>query len=812
MIWEVNSLRVHELAKKHNMPSKDMLDLAINMGIEVSSTLSGLKDEDIKKVEEKIKNKDQKTEIKTSTEKKEVNGQNGVKNAVDSEQLKGKKQIENSKEIKKVVNVEAGKEVKVENTGKAGKTESNMADKKENNKIPEKKISAVPEKKDLKPKLKKVDLIPDSEEVVLDKKKVIKPKGEVIVASEEAVVLPVKKHHHDKPKYAAVNHQIVKPVEKKEEKKEEIKVAVIPEEISMKEFAEKIGHNPSEIIKKLFLKGQIFTINSIIGFELAEELALEYDILVEKEAPKEEETYGEMFNLEEEDSEADLTDRAPVITIMGHVDHGKTSLLDAIRKTTVASGEAGGITQKIGAYRVIKNGKKITFIDTPGHEAFTDMRARGAAATDIAILVVAADDGVMPQTIEAISHAKAANVPIIVAVNKIDKPGATPEKVRQELLEYELVPVEWGGSTEFVEVSAKAMMNLDTLLETILITAELLELKANSKKRAKGVVLESRLDPKMGPVADVLIQEGTLRVGDVFVAGESYGKVRAMVDERGQKITSVEPAQPAEIIGFNTVPEAGDIVYVIKNEKQSKKIVEEIQKIKKLKDQQSRRQVTLEDLHTQLENEKIKDLKLIVKADSKGSVEALKESLNKLSNSEVAVNIIHSSAGAVTEGDIKLAEASNAIIIGYNVSPTTKARIEAEREKIEIRIYNVIYHITEDIEKALHGMLEPEYRELYQGRIEIKQLFKVTKIGTIGGSVVVDGKVRKDSKIRLLRNGIIVFEGALGSLKRFTNDAAEVTTGQECGIMIADYNDLKEGDIIEAYTMQEVKRQLEGKR
>lgn len=809
-------MRVHELAKKYNMSSKDMLDLAINMGIEVSSTLSGINDEDVKKVEAKLLNKNIKekmpnTEIKTAEEKKEDNGQVGMKKTVDSEQQKGKKQIENSKVQKNVGSVEAGETRKVENTGKTGKTENNMADKKDINKVPEKKISEKTEKKDIK--IKKVDLIPDSEEVDFDKKKVKKHKEEEIVVAEEVIPKEKKvKPHTDKIKVAEVVQEPVKSFEKKETPKEEVKMVVIPEEISMKEFAEKIGRNPAEIIKKLFLKGQIFTINSIIGFELAEELALEYDILLEKEAEKEEESYGERFNLEEEDNEADLTERAPIITIMGHVDHGKTSLLDAIRKTTVASGEAGGITQKIGAYRVIKNGKKITFIDTPGHEAFTDMRARGAAATDIAILVVAADDGVMPQTIEAISHAKAANVPIIVAVNKIDKPGATPEKVRQELLEYELVPVEWGGSTEFVEVSAKAMMNLDTLLETILITAELLELKANAKKRAKGVVLESRLDPKMGPVADVLIQEGTLRVGDVFVAGESYGKVRAMIDEKGQKINSVEPAQPAEIIGFNTVPEAGDIVYVIKNEKQSKKIVEEIQKIKKLKEQQTRKQVTLEDLHNQLENEKIKELKLIVKADSKGSVEALKESLNKLSNTEVAVNIIHSSAGAVTEGDIKLAEASNAIIIGYNVSPTTKARIEAEREKIEIRIYNVIYHITEEIEKALNGMLEPEYKELYQGRIEIKQLFKVTKVGTIGGSVVVDGKVRKDSKIRLLRNGIIVFEGVLGSLKRFTNDAAEVTAGQECGIMIAEYNDLKEGDIIEAYTMQEVKRQLEGKR
>ena len=785
-------MRVHELAKKHSKTSKELLEIIVEMGI-TATALSKLDDDIVAKIEDKINGKEKKQEVRKNSSSK-------PESRIDREENKTvKKDGGKSSEVRKD-DLNSGSEV-----GEKG----------EKNKMGEKKIGDKMEKRETKAKPKKIDIIEDAIDMdVVDRKKAKKPKIEVIAEEVETPAVVSKDNKKakgfektkQKPNFVKEKEEVVveKPVEKKEEP--EIKIIRMGSEISLKELAEKLHHNPTEIIKKLFMKGQMFTINSVLSFEMAEEIAIEYEFLVEKEEEKGEESYGDMFNLEEEDSNEDLIGRPPVITIMGHVDHGKTSLLDAIRKTAVAAGEAGGITQKIGAYQVVKNGKKITFIDTPGHEAFTDMRARGASVTDIAILVVAADDGVMPQTIEAISHAKAANVPIIVAINKIDKPGAEPARVKQELLEYELVSVEWGGDTEFVEVSAKALLNLDTLLETILITSELLELKANPNKRAKGVILESRLDPKMGPVADVLIQEGTLKVGDVFVAGDSYGKVRALINERGDKINKVEPAQPAEIIGFNTVPSAGEIVYGIKNEKQSKKIVEEIQKLKKIKELQQKKPITLEDIHSQMETEKLKDLKLIVKADSKGSVEALKESLMKLSNEEVLVNIIHSSAGAITEGDIKLAEASNAIIIGYNVSPTTKARVEAERENVDVRIYNVIYHITEEIEKALKGMLAPQYKEVYQGRIEIKQLFKVTKIGTIGGAVVLDGRVKKDSEIRLLRNGIIVHEGKLGSLKRFTNDASEVIAGQECGITVDGYNDIKEGDVVEAYIMQEVKR------
>lgn len=585
-----------------------------------------------------------------------------------------------------------------------------------------------------------------------------------------------------------------------------MKIIKIRGEITLGDFAERLGVASSEIIKKLFLKGQMLTINSPLSIETVEEIAMDYDALVEQEEEVELE-FGEKFALEVEDRVEDLQERPPVITIMGHVDHGKTSLLDAIRASNVVEGEAGGITQKIGAYQIVKNGKKITFVDTPGHEAFTDMRARGAQVTDIAILVVAADDGVMPQTIEALSHAKAANVPIIVAVNKIDKPEANPMRVKQELMEHGLVSVEWGGDTEFVEVSAKQKLHLDDLLDTILITAEILELKANPRKRAKGVVLESRLDPKVGPIADILVQEGTLKIGDVIVAGETYGKVRALLNDKGERVEKVEFSQPAEIIGFTQVPQAGDTMYVIQNEQHAKRIVEEVAKERKLAET-SKKTITLESLSEQFDHENLKELNLVLRADSRGSVDALRESLLKLSTSEVAVNIIQAASGAITESDVKLAEVSNAIIIGFNVRPTTKAIKEAEVNGVEIRTSNIIYHITEDIEKALTGMLDPEYKEIYLGRIEIKKVFKVSKIGNVAGCIVVDGKVRNDSNIRLLRNGVVMYEGKLASLKRFKDDAKEVVVGQECGLGIENFNDIKEGDIVEAFEMQEVKRTL----
>ena len=585
-----------------------------------------------------------------------------------------------------------------------------------------------------------------------------------------------------------------------------IKIIKFRGELTLGDFAEKLGVNSGEIIKKLFLKGQMLTINSPITLEMAEELAGEYDALVEEEQEVELD-FGEKFALEIEDREADLKERPPVITIMGHVDHGKTSLLDAIRTTNVVEGEAGGITQKIGAYQVVKDGKRITFIDTPGHEAFTDMRARGAQVTDIAILVVAADDGVMPQTVEAISHAKVAKVPIIVAVNKIDKPEANPMKVKQELMEHGIVSVEWGGDVEFVEVSAKKKINLDGLLDTILITAEILELKGNVKKRAKGVVLESRLDPKMGPIADILVQEGTLKIGDVIVAGEVQGKVKALLNDKGERVNTAIVSQPVEVIGFNNVPDAGDTMYVIQNEQHAKRIVEEVRKERKIQET-TKKTISLESLSDQLKHEDLKELNLILRADSKGSVDALRDPLLKLSNDEVAVNIIQAASGAITESDIKLAEAAGAIIIGFNVRPTTKALKEAETNKVEIRTSGIIYHIIEDIEKALAGMLDPEFKEEYQGRIEIKKVFKVSKVGNVAGCVVIDGKVKSDSNIRILRDNVVIYEGKLASLKRFKDDAKEVVAGQECGLGVENFNDIKEGDVVEAFEMVEIKRTL----
>ena len=585
-----------------------------------------------------------------------------------------------------------------------------------------------------------------------------------------------------------------------------IKIIKFRGELTLGDFAEKLGVNSGEIIKKLFLKGQMLTINSPITLEMAEELAGEYDALVEEEQEVELD-FGEKFALEIEDREADLKERPPVITIMGHVDHGKTSLLDAIRTTNVVEGEAGGITQKIGAYQVVKDGKRITFIDTPGHEAFTDMRARGAQVTDIAILVVAADDGVMPQTVEAISHAKVAKVPIIVAVNKIDKPEANPMKVKQELMEHGIVSVEWGGDVEFVEVSAKKKINLDGLLDTILITSEILELKGNVKKRAKGVVLESRLDPKMGPIADILVQEGTLKIGDVIVAGEVQGKVKALLNDKGERVNTATVSQPVEVIGFNNVPDAGDTMYVIQNEQHAKRIVEEVRKERKIQET-TKKTISLESLSDQLKHEDLKELNLILRADSKGSVDALRDSLLKLSNDEVAVNIIQAASGAITESDIKLAEAAGAIIIGFNVRPTTKALKEAETNKVEIRTSGIIYHIIEDIEKALAGMLDPEFKEEYQGRIEIKKVFKVSKVGNVAGCVVIDGKVKSDSNIRILRDNVVIYEGKLASLKRFKDDAKEVVAGQECGLGVENFNDIKEGDVVEAFEMVEIKRTL----
>ena len=597
----------------------------------------------------------------------------------------------------------------------------------------------------------------------------------------------------------------VMPQPKKEEAKvEEIKTIVIPEVITIKELADKMKLQPSAIVKKLFLQGTIVTINQEIDFEKAEEIAMEYDVLCEKE--KKVNVIEELLKEEEED-EKDMVPRPPVICVMGHVDHGKTSLLDAIRQTNVTSREAGGITQHIGAYVVEYNGQKITFLDTPGHEAFTAMRMRGAQATDIAILVVAADDGVMPQTVEAINHAKAAGVEIIVAVNKIDKPSANVERVKQELSEYELIPEDWGGSTVFVPVSAHTKEGIPELLEMILLTAEVKELKANPNRRARGLVIEAQLDKGRGPVATVLVQKGTLRVGDAVAAGCCYGKVRAMMDDKGNRVKEAGPSTPVEILGLNDVPNAGEIFIAHQNEKEARSFAETfIAESKNKLIEDTKAKLSLDDLFSQIKAGNVKELPIIVKADVQGSVEAVKQSLVKLSNEEVVVKVIHGGVGAINESDVSLASASNAIIIGFNVRPDAQAKSIADREKVDMRLYRVIYQAIEDVEAAMKGMLDPVYEEQVTGHAVVRQTFKASGVGTIAGSYVLDGKITRGSKARITRDGEQIFEGPLASLKRFKDDVKEVNAGYECGLVFEGFNDLQEDDMIEVYIMVEVPR------
>jgi len=537
---------------------------------------------------------------------------------------------------------------------------------------------------------------------------------------------------------------------------------------------------------------------------LATDLALEYEVLVEKEDEKD---FIKEFFKGEEDNSKDLVKRPPVVVVMGHVDHGKTSLLDAIREERVTEGEHGGITQHIGAYSVDINDETITFLDTPGHEAFTAMRLRGAMATDIAILVVAADDGVMPQTIEAINHAKAADVQIIVAINKIDKEGANPDRVKQELIEYGLVSEDWGGDTICVPVSAIQKTGIDTLLEMIILVAEMEDLEANPKRTAKGTVVEAQLDKGRGPVATILVQNGTLAVGDAILAGSTYGKVRAMINDQGKRIRTAGPSTPVEILGLDEVPAAGEAFYVAKNDREARLLAEKLKaNIREKMIQNTPQKVTLDDLFHQIHEGEMKELKLIVKADVQGSVEAVKQSLMKLSNEEVIINIIHGGVGAITESDVMLASASNAIIIGFNVRPETTARSVAETEKIDVRLYRVIYNAIEDIELAMKGMLDPIYKEKVIGHAEVRNMFTVSNVGTIAGSYVLDGKMQRNALVRLVRNGVVLYEGELASLKRFKDDAKEVASGYECGIMLDKYNDLKLNDVIEAYIMEEIPR------
>ena len=598
---------------------------------------------------------------------------------------------------------------------------------------------------------------------------------------------------------------------KKEIEREEIEknaeaacgVVEIGDTITVKELCEKLGKPTAEVIKNLIFLGVMAGVNQEIDFATAEKLCEKYEVIAER---KEEETELEAFEEDTDIVEENLEKRPPIVTIMGHVDHGKTSLLDAIRKARVTDTEAGGITQHIGAYTVTLNGEKITFLDTPGHEAFTAMRARGAQVTDIVILVVAADDGIMPQTKEAISHCKAANVPMIVAINKIDRPGANVDRVKQELTEHGLVSEDWGGDTICVPVSAKTGENLDSLLEMILLTAEMQELTADPNRKSKGTVIEAKLDKGRGAVASLLIQNGTLHVGDSILVGSTYGRIRAMFDDMGKKIKSAGPSIPVEVLGLSEVPAAGDRFVVVKDEKTARNMAE-IRKDKiKTESHQTSHRVSLEDLYSQIQEGKVKELSIIVKADVQGSVEAIRQSLEKLSTDDVKVRVIHGAVGAITETDITLAAASNALMIGFNVRPDSNAIAAAERDGVDIKTYRIIYDAIEDVKSAMIGMLDPEYKEVINGKAEVRMTYKISNVGTIAGCYVTDGKIVRNSEIRVIRDGIVIFESVLASLKRFKDDAKEVNKGYECGLSVERFNDLKEGDIIESFTMEAVKR------
>ena len=752
-------MRVYELAKNLNKTSKDVITVLKGHGVEVKNHMSSISDSDANKVKEHF-----------SPKKKEEKK---------SEQQKNNKKPERRPDNRKRSNAN-GNATQHPNKGQQPKSGENNSDgkkgfKKKNKNNPNQNGKDV-QKDSGNNKFKKKNKFKNNN---MDNKSQKKKKK----TGPGAFIKP-------------------EPVKKVEEK---VEFAKIPEILTLKELAEAIKVPANDIIKKLLLSGGgLVNLNTELDFERAEEIAMEYDVIVEKE---EQVDVIEELIKDEEDPEETLEERPPVVCVMGHVDHGKTSLLYAIRSTSVTSGEAGGITQHIGASVVENAGQKITFLDTPGHEAFTSMRMRGAQSTDIAILVVAADDGVMPQTVEAINHAKAAGVEIIVAVNKIDKESANVERVKQELTEYELIPEDWGGSTIFVPVSAHTKEGIDDLLEMILLTAEVLELKANPNRKARGIVIEAELDKGRGPVATVLVQKGTLHVGDSIAIGNTYGRVRAMVDDKGRRVKTAGPSTPVEILGLNDVPFAGEICMAMDNEKEARTTAEAFVAYNREKLlENTKSQLSLDDLFNQIQAGSVKELNLVVKADVQGSVEAVKQSLVKLSNEEVTVKVIHGGVGAINESDVMLASASNAIIIGFNVRPDNTAKTVAERESVDLRLYRVIYNAIEDIEAAMKGMLDPVFEEKVTGHGEVRQTFRASGVGTIAGTYVLDGSIFRNSKARIVRDGIVIFEGELASLKRFNDDVKEVRAGYECGLVFEKYNDIKEGDQIESFIMEEVPR------
>lgn len=743
--------RVYEIAKKYNKDNKEILEILKANHVEVKNHMSTIGDEQIKMIENALKPKKEAKQDHNS-KKQENSKRKDNKKAQNMEKKNNKKtqEVKNNKNNSRNKNNDGDKKIlRKDNPQKFGK--NNKKNKKFNNKNQN------------------------------------------------------QNQEHKKKKKTSGPGAFIKPEPVKKPEVDPNAPVKIPPVLTLKELADALSIPANDIIKKLLISGAgMLNVNSELDFEKAEEIAMEFDRLVEME--EQVDVIEELLKEEEED-ETDMIVRPPVVCVMGHVDHGKTSLLDKIRSSHVTTGEAGGITQHIGAYVVETSNGKITFLDTPGHEAFTSMRMRGAQSTDIAILVVAADDGVMPQTIEAINHAKAAGIEIIVAINKIDKESANIERVKQELIEYELVPEDWGGSTIFCPVSAHTGEGIDELLDMVSLTAEVLELKANPNRKARGIVLEAQLDKGRGPVATVLVQKGTLHVGDAVAIGSAHGKVRAMINDKGKRIKTAGPSTPVEILGLSEVPNAGEVMMVMDSEKEARSVAEKFIAYGREKMlSETKQQLSLDDLFNQIQAGSVKELNIIVKADVQGSVEAVKQSLVKLSNDEVAVKVIHGGVGAITESDVNLAAASNAIIIGFNVRPEPAAKDAASAEKVDLRLYRVIYNAIEDIEAAMKGMLDPEFVEKVTGHAEVRQIFKASGVGTIAGSYVLDGTIQRDSSARIIRDGIVVHEGKLASIQRGKDAVKEVRSGFECGLVMESYNDIKEGDQIESFIMEEVPR------
>jgi len=764
----MSKLRFYEIAKEKNLSTRELLWILGKLGIEAKSHMSSITVDELKRLEEYL-----------AKPQKDNNAA-----AVDSQKQENKtklSQIQGSFQEKKASKSTSGENMKKQSSERnKEKPRTAPADKKTS-------VSNAPRHK------VEFNLSQDEEDIDYGPtKQVIKKRS-----FEEKKSFDFRPHKKKKSKKSNLQQSTKVEVQT-------IKKITLGESITVQDFAKKIGKTAAEVIKKLMTLGVLATVNQEIDFDTASLIADEYNIEVEFKSDK------PVIEIEEiEDPPESLKERPPVVTVMGHVDHGKTSLLDAIRKSNVTATEAGGITQHIGAYQTEINNKKITFLDTPGHAAFTAMRARGAQATDIAVLVVAADDGVKPQTVEAINHAKAAKVPIIVAINKIDKPEANPEMVKQQLTEYGLIPEEWGGDTLYVPVSALKKEGISQLLEVILLVAELAELKANPDRPAAGVVIESKLDKGRGPVATVLVQKGTLNVGDNIIAGSIAGKVRAMIDDKGARVKEAGPSVPVEVLGFDDIPEAGETFQVVTEEKLAREIAAQRQLLKKAEEQQKLSKANLDDLFKNIQEGQLKELNLIIKADVQGSVEALVHSLQRLNTPEVKVNIIHSGVGAITETDVMLASTSNAIIIGFNVRPVAEAKKAAENEKVDIRLYRIIYEAIDSIKAAMSGLLEPEIKETIIGKAEVRTIFRVPKVGVVAGSYVLEGKITNKAQVRVIRDNIVIHEGRIESLRRFKDDVKEVSQGFECGIGLERFNDLKEGDILEAFVFEEIKRELE---